>query len=211
LSTQNRAAARASANSWRLRRRSLPGQPCSQERKRLVADWKTATARRKPEQDRWQRNLWPRLQVAGARAHRGSAMPSLWWRCCIIRSLLNCRLTGSHRRRSHPNGIAVVANTYWQAKNALDALNVEFNEGSAAAVNTNTLRDDYRGAMDGNEWLLVHVEGNADALHHEYPNVPLAKDTLPATSAASAGRETYPTIYSRSMNRNSWLTPPWSL
>src|SRR5260370_11089075 len=95
-----------------------------------------------------------------------------------------------------PNGIAVVGETYWQAKSALDALNVTFNEGPAAAVSTSTLRDDYRRAMDANEWLLVHAEGNADALHHEYPNVPLAKDTLPA-SATRALRDTYPTIYSQ--------------
>ena len=95
-----------------------------------------------------------------------------------------------------PNGIAVVAETYWQAKSALDALNVTFNEGPSGSVSTDTLREDYRRAMEGNEWLLVHVEGNADALHHEYPNVPLDKDTIPANSA-NAARETYPTVYSQ--------------
>ena len=95
-----------------------------------------------------------------------------------------------------PNGIAVVGETYWQAKSALDALNVTFNEGPAAAVSTGTLRDDYRRAMEGNDWLLVHVEGNADALHHEYPNAPLAKDTIP-TSNANTGQETYPTVFSQ--------------
>ena len=95
-----------------------------------------------------------------------------------------------------PNGIAVVGETYWQAKSALDALNVTFNEGPAATVSTGTLRDNYRRAMEGNDWLLVHVEGNADALHHEYPNVPLAKNTIPAASA-TASRETYPTILSQ--------------
>jgi isoquinoline 1-oxidoreductase beta subunit len=96
-----------------------------------------------------------------------------------------------------PNGIAVVAGTYWQAKTSLHALRVEFSEGPNAAVSTSTLRDDYRRAMEGNEWLLVHVEGNADALHHEYHNVPLDKDTMPARSYASTGAETYPTIYSQ--------------
>ena len=96
-----------------------------------------------------------------------------------------------------PNGIAVVAETYWQAKAALDALRVEFNEGPGAAVSTSSLRDDYRRAMEGNDWLLVHADGNADALHHEYPNVPLDKDTMPAKSNASADAETYPTIYSQ--------------
>ena len=95
-----------------------------------------------------------------------------------------------------PNGIAVVGETYWQAKSALDALNVTFNEGPAAAVSTDSLREDYRRAMEANDWLLVHVEGNPDALHHEYPNVPLAKDTIPP-STANAARETYPTIYSQ--------------
>jgi isoquinoline 1-oxidoreductase beta subunit len=96
-----------------------------------------------------------------------------------------------------PNGIAVVAETYWQAKAALDALRVEFNEGPGAAVSTSSLGDDYRRAMEGNEWLLVHVEGNADALHHEYPNVPLDKNTIPAKGNAGPGTETYPTIYTQ--------------
>ena len=94
-----------------------------------------------------------------------------------------------------PNGIAVVAEAYWQAKSALDALHVTFNEGPAADVSTNSLREDYRRAMEGNEWLLVHVEGNPDALHHEYPNVPLDKNTIPA--ATNAAREIYPTIFSQ--------------
>jgi len=94
-----------------------------------------------------------------------------------------------------PNGIAVVGDSYWQAKRALDALRVTFNEGPAAGVTSHTLRDDYRRAMNGNEWLLVHVDGNADALPHDYPNVPLAKATIPADS--SGATETYPTIYSQ--------------
>ena len=94
-----------------------------------------------------------------------------------------------------PNGVAVVGETYWQAKSALDALHVTFNEGPAAAVTTDSLQEDYRRAMEGNEWLLVHAEGNPDALHHEYPNVPLDKNTIPA--AANSARETYPTVFSQ--------------
>src|SRR5215472_91382 len=95
-----------------------------------------------------------------------------------------------------PNGIAVVADSYWQAKSALNALNVTFNEGPAADVSSYSLRDDYRRAIEGNDWLLVHVEGNPDALHHDYPSVPLAKDTVPA-NAAGVAKETYPTIFSQ--------------
>jgi isoquinoline 1-oxidoreductase beta subunit len=96
-----------------------------------------------------------------------------------------------------PNGIAVVADTYWHAKSALDALKVTLNEGPASLVSTSTLRDDYRRAMDGNEWLLVHVEGNPDALHRDYSSAPLSKDVLPAQAGQSAAQETYPTIYSQ--------------
>ena len=96
-----------------------------------------------------------------------------------------------------PNGIAVVAETYWQAKSALDALRLTFNEGPAAGVSTATLRDDYRGAMDGNEWLLIHAQGNPDALHHEYSSVPLSEDVLPANTGPSSASEIYPTIYSQ--------------
>lgn len=95
-----------------------------------------------------------------------------------------------------PNGIAVVGETYWQAKKALDALDVTYTEAPAAGVSSDTLREDYCRAMEGNEWLLVHVEGSPDALHHDYPNIPLAKDTLPTTSVAAA-KETYPTIFSQ--------------
>jgi isoquinoline 1-oxidoreductase subunit beta len=95
-----------------------------------------------------------------------------------------------------PNGIAVVGETYWQAKSALDALNITFSEGPAASMSSSTLRDDYRRAMEGNEWLLVHAEGNADALHHDYPNVPLDKNTVPVIPSNAVGR-TYPTIYSQ--------------
>ncbi|PYT96836.1 MAG: hypothetical protein DMG38_22485 [Acidobacteria bacterium] len=51
--------------------------------------------------------------------------------------------------------------------------------------------------MDGSDWLLVHVEGNADALHHDYPSVPLDQKVIPADNAEAARKETYPTIYSQ--------------
>src|SRR5260370_20723830 len=51
--------------------------------------------------------------------------------------------------------------------------------------------------MDGDEWLLVHVEGNPDALHRDYSSVPLSKDVLPAQPEQKAPSEAYPTIYSQ--------------
>ncbi len=55
-----------------------------------------------------------------------------------------------------PNGVAVVANTYWQARKALEALRVEFDEGPNASVNSGSLKTQYRAAIDGSDWLLVH-------------------------------------------------------
>src|SRR5229473_4782131 len=55
-----------------------------------------------------------------------------------------------------PNGVAVVANTYWQARKALEALRVEFDEGPNASVNSGSLKTQYRAAIDGSDWILVH-------------------------------------------------------
>src|SRR5260370_22721398 len=51
--------------------------------------------------------------------------------------------------------------------------------------------------MDGNEWLLVHVEGNRDGLHRAYSSVALSKDVVPAQPEQKAPSETYPPIYSQ--------------
>src|SRR5262249_53415137 len=55
-----------------------------------------------------------------------------------------------------PNGVAVVAKSYWVAKTALDALEVVFDEGSDAAVSSESLAATYRAALEGNDWFVVH-------------------------------------------------------
>ena len=60
-----------------------------------------------------------------------------------------------------PNGIAVVANSYWQARQALKSLKVGFDGGANAAVSTDSLVKQYHAALEGNSWKTVRTEGAA--------------------------------------------------
>jgi isoquinoline 1-oxidoreductase subunit beta len=59
-----------------------------------------------------------------------------------------------------PNGIAVVANQYWQARQALKSLKVVFDGGTNSGVSTETLERQYRAALNGNSWKTVKTEGD---------------------------------------------------
>ncbi|HKA89255.1 MAG TPA: molybdopterin cofactor-binding domain-containing protein [Haliangiales bacterium] len=82
-----------------------------------------------------------------------------------------------------PDGIAVVAETYWQAKTALDALDVEFEDGPQAQLGSDGLMRMYRDAMDaGAGWVPVRP-GAAGAprplaLEAEYESQFLAHATM---------------------------------
>jgi len=69
-----------------------------------------------------------------------------------------------------PDGVAVVAESYWQARKALEALKIEFDDGTNASLSSATLKNQYRAAIDGSDWLLVHSTGDKDILPHSYPN-----------------------------------------
>src|SRR5215813_13039152 len=94
-----------------------------------------------------------------------------------------------------PNGVAVVADSYWRASSALRKLPVEFEEGANAQISSESLMQQYRAAMDRKDWLLVHAVGDRDALHHDYPNTPLEKE--PAGKETNpASHEILPTVFS---------------
>jgi isoquinoline 1-oxidoreductase subunit beta len=76
-----------------------------------------------------------------------------------------------------PGGVATVAATYWQAKVALDALQVIWEDGTEALLNTPTIAEQYREAMAGQDWVLVREVGNPDAIQHSYANVRIAGTT----------------------------------
>jgi isoquinoline 1-oxidoreductase beta subunit len=64
-----------------------------------------------------------------------------------------------------PNGVAVVARRYWQARQALRSLNATFAGGANSEISTESLTKQYRGALEGNSWKTVKTEGEglADA------------------------------------------------
>jgi isoquinoline 1-oxidoreductase beta subunit len=76
-----------------------------------------------------------------------------------------------------PGGVATVATTYWQARVALDALQVVWEDGTEALLNTPTIAEQYRQAMAGQDWVLVREVGNPDAIQHSYANVRIAGTT----------------------------------
>jgi isoquinoline 1-oxidoreductase subunit beta len=63
-----------------------------------------------------------------------------------------------------PNGVAVVARSYWQARTALAALPVEFDDGPNASLSSETLRTQYQDALAGESWHTPHVSGDKDAI-----------------------------------------------
>jgi isoquinoline 1-oxidoreductase beta subunit len=70
-----------------------------------------------------------------------------------------------------PGAVIVVAATYWEAKTALDALRVTWDESASATLDSDTINEQYSQAMTGQDWVLVREVGNPDAIQHSYPNV----------------------------------------
>jgi isoquinoline 1-oxidoreductase subunit beta len=62
-----------------------------------------------------------------------------------------------------PNGVGVVAEHFWQAKTALDRLDVTFADGPNAAVSSESVDRQYRAALESGPWNAVVDKGNAAA------------------------------------------------
>ena len=58
-----------------------------------------------------------------------------------------------------PNGIAVVADDYWRARQALKSIKVSFDDGANSDVSTESLEKQYRAALESNTWKTVKREG----------------------------------------------------
>jgi isoquinoline 1-oxidoreductase beta subunit len=65
-----------------------------------------------------------------------------------------------------PNGVAVVAKTYWEAARALRVLQVSFDDGPNGTLSSASVMAQYRAALEGNRWLTVRAEGDVNATAH---------------------------------------------
>ena len=95
-----------------------------------------------------------------------------------------------------PGGVVTVAATYWQAKVALDALRIAWEEGAEAQLNTPAIAEQYRQAMAGQDWVLVREVGNPGAIQHSYANVRLAGTTEKVVGAPDALEPSFSKLHS---------------
>jgi isoquinoline 1-oxidoreductase beta subunit len=61
------------------------------------------------------------------------------------------------------SAVAVVADTWWQAKTALDALPIEWNEGPNAKVSSATIADTLKAGLDADQAFVNNKNGDAKA------------------------------------------------
>ena len=62
-----------------------------------------------------------------------------------------------------PDGIGVVADTYWHARKALAAIPIEWDPGPNAALDSAALMIQYRSALEGKEFIRVKLTGEPPA------------------------------------------------
>jgi isoquinoline 1-oxidoreductase beta subunit len=81
-----------------------------------------------------------------------------------------------------PDGIGVMADTYWRARKALAATPITWDPGEAASTNTASLMGQYRAALAGDQWTRVKLTGQppVDGTHvaAEYESQFMAHATM---------------------------------
>jgi isoquinoline 1-oxidoreductase beta subunit len=63
-----------------------------------------------------------------------------------------------------PNGVAVVAEHFWQAKVALEKLEIAFADGPNAAASSASVAREYRAALDGGPFNVIADKGDVAAM-----------------------------------------------
>jgi isoquinoline 1-oxidoreductase beta subunit len=68
-----------------------------------------------------------------------------------------------------PNGVAIAAESWWQAKQAIERLNVTWNYGNNVAAGNASIQEQYVQALATDGWLTVHSSGDQAAFGRTYP------------------------------------------
>jgi isoquinoline 1-oxidoreductase beta subunit len=93
-----------------------------------------------------------------------------------------------------PDGIAVVADSYWRARKALAQIPIEWDDGPNASASTASLMAQYRSALDGDKWMRIKVAGfppnSGETVTAEYESQFMAHATMePMNCTASVTRD----------------------
>jgi isoquinoline 1-oxidoreductase beta subunit len=84
-----------------------------------------------------------------------------------------------------PDGVAVVADTYWHAKKAREALVVQWDEGAGAALNDKGMQDGIRAASASGKPILIKANGDAAGVMKNAAKIVRAEYTLPLVAHAA--------------------------
>ncbi|MBV8604826.1 MAG: xanthine dehydrogenase family protein molybdopterin-binding subunit [Pelomonas sp.] len=84
-----------------------------------------------------------------------------------------------------PDGVAVVADTYWHAKTAREALSVQWDEGPVAALDDASMWQGIRAAADSGKRLTISSKGDAAAAMAGAAKRVKAEYTLPLVAHAA--------------------------
>jgi len=84
-----------------------------------------------------------------------------------------------------PDGVAVVADTYWHAKKAREVLTVEWDEGAGAAISGDSMLKGIRAASGTGKVLSIAKKGDADAALSKAARTLSAEYTTPLLAHAA--------------------------
>ena len=81
-----------------------------------------------------------------------------------------------------PDGVAIVADTWWHAKKAREGLSVQWDEGAGAALNDKTMLEGIRAGAASDKMIPLKAVGDADAVIKGATKVVRAEYTMPLLS-----------------------------
>jgi isoquinoline 1-oxidoreductase beta subunit len=102
-------------------------------------------------------------------------------------------MEGIHHAFEIHTGIAIIADSYWQARKAAKAMKVEWNKGQGAGLNSEDIKSSYQQALEDEDVHIVLDEGDIEAglnsatsvIEAEYAAPFLAHNTMEPQNATA--------------------------